>query len=530
MYEAYGHDWRPLPRGGEAWNTHPRTGYRFTTDVWWKVPHLPKGTDIKDVWEPGRFSWVYDLVRAYAATDDPTYVIAFHNFLKEWCDANPPFFGAQWACGQETAIRAIALLHADDAFPDLADDTAATARLVQVLGWSGERIADAIGYGLSQRNNHGLAESAGLIHIALRLKGVHPDAARWLRLGRRRLEEQLADQFYDDGWYAQHSFAYLRIALEQVLLAQRALSASRLSLTRAALDRIKSSVRLLALLLDGNTGYVPNHGANDGGRVVLYSTAPYRDFRPVLTLAAVVLDLPLPAGLAPDPEVLAWMGAKSTGAAPAIADGIYTGASGWAIARVRDTFVFLCAGSYRHRPSHMDMLHIDVRMGGSEVVFDPGTFAYNAPPPWNNPLISAAFHNGPVLDHSEPAERGPRFFWYTWPNARLTETSYQPGRALIVAALPGRAQRRVFIDASGVAVTDTVLDSAVANLEVNWLVNADAAAAIEAEGSEVIDATEGDPVAWFSPTYGYKQAMQVVRVRRTRLQDTLQIATRIRSN
>jgi len=191
--------------------------------------------------------------------------------------------------------------------------------------------------------------------------------------------------------------------------------------------------------------------------------------------------------------------------------------------------VFVCAGSYRHRPSHMDMLHVDVRMSGSEVVVDPGTFAYNAAPPWNNPLASATFHNGPVLDHSEPAERGRRFFWRTWPNARLTETSYQPGRALIITSVPGRVERRVLIDAFGVAVTDTVLDTAVTNVEVNWLVNTHARAAIEAEGSEVVDATEGDPVAWFSPTYGYKQPMQVVRVRRTRLQDTLQIATLVRS-
>jgi hypothetical protein len=526
-YESFGHEWRTLPTGHDAWSTHPRTGYRFTSDVWWKVPHLPPGTDIKDVWEAGRFSWVYDLIRAYSVTEDPTYSAAFHRTFRDWCESNPPFLGVQWACGQETAIRAIAVLHAEDALPAPPDDPDAAARIVRVLGWSGERIADAIGYGLSQRNNHGLSESAGLIHIGLRLLDVHPAAARWLELGRQRLEEQVRDQFYEDGWYAQHSFTYLRFALEQVLLAQHALSARSGSLSSELLDRLRSSVRFLALLLEPSTGLVPNHGANDGGRLVAYSAAPFRDFRPLLTLASAILDIPLPADIAPDGAVVAWLRGGTLNKGPAIADGVYTGESGWAVARVGSTFAFMAAGSYRHRPSHMDMLHLDVRIAGAEVVLDPGTFAYNAPLPWNNALTSAVFHNGPVLDGAEPAERGPRFFWYTWPEAQIVATSYQSGKGLIVATLSGRAQRRVEVDAHGVAVSDSVLDPQVAVLEVNWLVNPGAAAVLEADGSETIDATEGSPLAWFSPTYGHRQAMKVVRARATRSQGRLEVAMRM---
>jgi hypothetical protein len=73
-----------------------------------------------------------------------------------------------------------------------------------------------------------------------------------------------------------------------------------------------------------------------------------------------------------------------------------------------------------------------------------------------------------------------------------------------------------------------VLDPAVASLEVNWLVHADARAVVDADGGEVHGAKDGEPVGWFSPTYRYKQAMSVVRARKTRSQEPLQIATRVR--
>jgi hypothetical protein len=524
QYEAFGHDWRTLPIGSAGWSTHPRTGYRFPAGAWWQVPHLPSGHDIKDVWEPGRFAWVYDLVRAYTRTQDSKYADAFHQRFKEWCDSNPPFYGVQWACGQEAAIRALALLHAEESLPVARND----ARLMTLLASSGERIADAIGYGLSQRNNHGISESAGLIHLGLRLRGAHPHADTWVRTGRRWLEEQIRDQFYEDGWYAQHSFTYLRVALEQVLLAQRALSAHGLSLSEQALALARASANLLGLVIDPATGHVPNHGANDGGRVALYSSAPYRDFRPVLTLAALILDTPFPADAAPDAEVCAWLGRRPVLQRSPEVDGVRAGTSGWAVARVGRAFVFLRAGSYRHRPSHLDCLHIDVRMRGSEVVVDPGTFAYNAPEPWNNPFVSAAVHNGPLADGVEPGKRGPRFLWFTWPTAELTKASYEGARVVLAAEMPRRLARKVIVEPDRVCVVDSALDSAIQRLDVTWTLSAVAPAALEIVQGEVFEDAADERLGWFSPTYGKKERARVLRVRGKRsAAGSLEIETRI---
>jgi hypothetical protein len=515
-YQAYGHEWRRLPDAAEGWRRHPLTGFEFQMVDWWLVPMSPSGGDIKDIWEPGRFSWVYDLVRAYAATGDRIYANTFHEWLARWQAANPPFRGPHWACGQEVAIRVLAILHAEQGLPTPLDDPHAAERIVTVLAWSGERIADAIGYGLSQRNNHGISETAGLIHLGLRLRDTHTDARRWLTLGTRLLEDQICDQFSPDGWYAQHSFTYMRVALEQALYAHRALSMTGTGLSPKALARLDAAVSLLSWLIDGPTGEVPNHGANDGARVLPLSMAAYRDFRPLLSLAAIIRGIPLPADVPHDPEVPRWLGGQVPRSAPARGDGATAGDSGWAAARVCGWIVFLRAGEYRHRPSHLDSLHVDIRFDGKEIIADAGTFAYNAPAPWNNGLVSALVHNGPIVDEREPAERGPHFLWLSWPRARMVAVEHSPGCARLVAERPGAVRREIAITRDAVRIDDRVLDRGVRSLQITWLLHPDVKYnAVMASGhSQRIEAREGDVIGWFSSTYGLRLPSAAIRVHR----------------
>src|SRR5690606_17874546 len=128
------------------------------------------GGDIKDLWEPARFGWVYDLVRGYRITGEARYADAFRDRLHDWAASSPPFLGPHWACGQETAIRAVALLYAESNLP-LAGSG---ALLRDLLHSSGERIADGLDYALSQHNNHGISEATGLIALGCRFRGSDP--------------------------------------------------------------------------------------------------------------------------------------------------------------------------------------------------------------------------------------------------------------------------------------------------------------------------------------------------------------------
>jgi hypothetical protein len=116
------------------------------------------------------------------------------------------------------------------------------------------------------------------------------------------------------------------------------------------------------------------------------------------------------------------------------------------------------AGKYTHRLSHLDSLHLDVRFDSAETVTDAGSFAYNAPPPWNNGLAASRVHNGPMLDDAELASRGQRFLWYSWPAAQVVAVTYDAGVATLIGEIPGRVRREVVVRPTGVNVRDTILD------------------------------------------------------------------------
>ena len=255
-HQAFRWEWRALPQSPDEWLIHPATGRRQSADLpWWRVVHLAAGAgDIKDLWEPARFAWAYDLVRAWLLTGDDQYAAFFHSRLRDFVASSPPFRGPHWSCGQETSIRAAALLYAEANLADAPSSTSdAMSRLVAVLAASGERVADAIGYAVSQRNNHGLSEAVGLVLLGSRLEGRHPEAGEWLERGHRLVDRLVCEQFAVDGWYIQHSFTYHRLALDQLVLAERVLRSTGRRLSPAARARLRAACSLLLAVLDSKT-------------------------------------------------------------------------------------------------------------------------------------------------------------------------------------------------------------------------------------------------------------------------------------
>ncbi len=505
-YQAYRSTWKPLPADPVAWLEHPKTGSAVAAGKpWWEVSHFDHAFgDIKDLWEPARFAWLYDLVRAYVITSDDRYSRAALKHIANWAASSPPFQGPHWSCGQESTIRAVALLYAEAAFAGAPSMNAAARRCIRdVLAATGERIADAIGYAVSQRNNHAISEATGLVLLGSRLLGDHPEAERWLEDGHELLERLIPEQFESDGWYVQHSFTYQRLALEQCVLAERGLRAVGRNLSGAAVTRLLAAADLLVLVMDPETGIVPNHGGSDGAFIHPVTLAAYRDFRPLLSEVSATWRHSVPNNVSLDEEVLAWLNLPPPPRRDAVQDGVWSGASGWAVARKGSIHVFLRAGRYSSRPGHIDPLQTDIRFGRHEIVVDPGTYAYLAPAPWRNGLAGASVHNGPLLDDREPGTRGPRFLWYSWPEADVVETLETTDAYVIVAEQPGQVRRHVTVTAHAVEIRDTVLSKKAEKMRVRWLLHPDADPAwAMVEGSVMRTAAEGATQGWFSPHYG----------------------------
>jgi len=399
------------------WHRNPLSGHRSPQEAHWsRLPDFP-GDDIKALWEPSRFSFVYSLVRAHARTGEACYAEAFWRLVESWRLANPPYRGAHWKCGQEASLRVMAwccglygFLHSPASSPER------VAALGRMVAMTGRRIAANLPYALSQQNNHGVSEGTGLWTMGL----LFPEfsAARgWRETGRRVLEDGARQLIYDDGGFAQHSFNYQRLVLQLYTWSLQLGRRHGHDFSDALIQKVAAASRLLYDVQDGETGRVPCYGQNDGALALPLSNCGHDDYRPAVQAAWFTTSGTQLYPPGPWDEELLWLAGPDAQAAPRVApqrtdrsapdSGCYT-------LRSRDGFVFTHCGSFRHRPGQADMLHADLWWRGQNVALDPGTFSYNSSPPWNNPFAETAWHNTVTVDGEGQMVRAGRFVWLPW--------------------------------------------------------------------------------------------------------------------
>jgi hypothetical protein len=381
--------------------------------------------DVKFIWEPARFGWAYTLARAYWATKPPSsaqdgrgkrpkgqrpprskaevYAEAFWTYFEQFTKANPPCCGPDWMNGQEVAIRLLALVWCGQVFDEAAATTPARrSALVRSVAQHAARIPPTLVYARSQNNNHLLTESA-----ALYTAGVALDDASWRELGWRWLNRGLRSQVSSYGEYIQHSSNYHRLVLQTALWVDANLRGRGSRWPASTLASLARASHWLFSMLDPVSGRAPNLGPNDGALILPLSSSAYDDYRPTVQAAArAFLRTSLPAG--PWDELSLWLslpaGKHTAGSQAYVGDQL----------RGRDSWAYLRATQFRSRLSHMDQLHFDLWWRGSNLAQDAGTYLYDAPRPWDNPLVSTRVHNTVTVDGRDQMTRGGRFLTLDW--------------------------------------------------------------------------------------------------------------------
>jgi hypothetical protein len=409
-----------------AWRRHPHTGFEHPREVHWSQvsDHNVAAGDIKDVWEPSRFSWAYLLARAYVVSGDDRYPEAFWTALEHWIADNPWNCGPNWRCAQESSLRAIAVFFASRAFAHHPSSTFERQCVVnRLLHVTGRRVATTIHYAASQRNNHLISEASFLSLLAI-IYPDWPETPRWGRRGWRHLMRGIADQFYPDGSYAQHSFTYQRFSTQMLCWLLTVRRWCGLSEPPHIIDAVRRSLRLLYAVQDERSGYVPNFGSNDGGLPLLLSTCTFRDFRPTLQIASILVNDHRLYPLGPwDEEALWFCGSPELEAETG--RGVRPGRivapdGGLLVSRGNEAMALLrFAPTWRHRPGHADDGHVDVWLGGTEVAGDAGTYRYTGPSPWDNRLASSCVHNTITIGGDDRCHRLGRFLSTGWPETRV---------------------------------------------------------------------------------------------------------------
>lgn len=393
------------------------------------------GSAVRDLrlrWEPARFGWAWNLVRAYESTGDEAFAEAFWHALERWTAANPPNAGIHWKCGQETAIRAITLLLQLRSLLDAGATTPARMRrLMAVFAASGQRIEPVIGYAASQGNNHVISEAVGLLILGS-LLDRHPRSATWRRVGERHLDRALRRQVSMAGDYVQESTNYHRLVMDElaVLLWFARVPAGNSVPTRIAnlaRDRLRRMRAFLRRMRDPQSGAVPLLGPNDGSWLFHPLPATFGDFRPTLALAAAMTGEALAVrkpsrwvepliALAPDAlrprgdEARPEPGGAVHGSAGddrRVTDGRppsspARGESASFIAfRGQRSCAVLKVGRRAVRPKESDLLHLDLRLGGVHILRDSGSFRYVGPRGLRELFAGTQAHNTMVLDGEE---------------------------------------------------------------------------------------------------------------------------------
>ena len=461
--------------------------------------------DVKGVWEVSRFGWSAALVRARLLDGDDRHAELFWRLFEHWAAANPPNVGPQWMCGQEAALRLIAVAFAVQAFRDSPATTHARVRLAARLAEvTARRILADFGYALSQRNNHGVSGAVGLITAGTLWPGLR-DAARWRAQGWEALGRLLDDLVAADGGFSQHSTNYPRLLLRLLSWAEVVERSCGRTLPRPVRLRALAATRFLRALVEPD-GTAHRVGADDGADLLPLSGCRYDDFRPALgTALALFAGERLPAGPW-DEDALLLVGPCPPHAPVAVPLASDFPASGMTVLRNgRGAASFRAPVAFRHRPSQADQLHVSILWDGEWITDDVGTGSYRAGHPFGG-LAHARHHSSVTVDDADPMRRVGRFLWLPWTACVRRDPAGGVG-AWRADRSGFRCERRLLRLPQGFVVIDRVTGPRDAEVTLRWQGRARAGLArlrtvcsLPSRESWVTAAPDGE--GWRSDRYG----------------------------
>ncbi|WP_336882100.1 alginate lyase family protein [Priestia koreensis] len=391
---------------------------------WVNIPDLNREMgDIKFIWELSRFTFVYDLSRAFLITRDSKYSMKFWALFEDWAENNPFELGVNYKCGQEMTLRVMAWIFGLYSFIDEKESTPKrVTTLLKFIYYHIVHIDKHFDFALkSVKNNHVITEAAGMYTVGL-LFPFFKESDKWKKKGKKYLEQEGLRQIYEDGSYLQHSMNYQRLVIQNYTWVLQLANLNGDSFSHALKERIKKCVEFLYNHQDENTGFVPNYGMNDGALIHPLTSSDYLDYRPQLNAAWHVLtgERLYEKGL--HDENLIWICGTEALSSPVRKIKRMSKAypvGGYYAIRGKESFGMVRCASYKDRPNQADMLHLDLWHKGSNILTDGGTFSYNTDNRYLNYFNGTSSHNTVMINKMDQMQKYSTFMWLNWTKSKL---------------------------------------------------------------------------------------------------------------
>jgi hypothetical protein len=420
------------------WFVDPSTGRRapdraYCFDIDQRDPSSVG--NVKHVWEPSRHQHLTVLAAAYHLSRDERYAEAVAAQLRSWWAANPFLSGIHWTSGIELGVRLLSwvwvrrLLDGWVGAGPLFEDNRV---FLQQLHHHQEWLARLPSHG-SSANNHILAEMAGQFAASCAFPWF-PESARWREHAAARLSRELARQTFAGGLNRELATEYHGFVLELGLAAALEGELTDHPLDDQAWDVLRRMTDALAAVVDAGLR-PPRQGDADDGHGLLLDGPGY-DRWPSLLATGAALFGPAPWWPAVDAGdvrsvLLPRLATRPVpgGARPARRPSLFVDA-GMALLRDLEPGPDELWCRADHGPhgylsiaahAHADALAVEVRVGGVDLLADPGTYCYGAEPDWRAYFRSTLAHNTLEVGGADQSVAAGPHLWTRQARAELEE-------------------------------------------------------------------------------------------------------------
>lgn len=439
MFRYFSGEWFEVP----DWHTNLLTGFTYPKSQHWsKVNDFsPKAGDIKYVWEKSRFTFLYDLIRYDFHFSEDQSATAL-GLITDWIDRNPVNCGPNWKCSQEIALRVLNwtfALHYYRRSPTL--NQLLLDRILCRIYYQMRHVASNLRFSeIAVRNNHVLTEALGLFTTGLQFP-CFPESGRWRTHGKRLFEREICSQITPEGTYLQFSMNYHRVVIQLMTWAIQLAELNNEWFSETVYERADASLRFLRICMDETNGRLPHYGHNDGALFFPLSECDFQDFRPQLMALESVL-YRLKESDAVLNEEKEWLGAGQTIDTEEQMEAVLDGAfnfqeEGYYVVRDAATVTFLRCGSYHSRPFQSDLNHLDIWVGGRNILHDAGTWLYNTDDESTRYFCGTRSHNTVMIGNFDQMQKRHRFIWTHWIRNAKGEAGSSNGEYWIEAEFEG---------------------------------------------------------------------------------------------